>query len=120
MLPYTEHLGKARRNEMFANNLNRQDRTQREWTVIAAFYSAVHYVNAYFAFHNITISDHDSRASQVRKCLREIEVPYGKLAGLGYEARYYNPDVRHADVEARLRDLQSIRQHVESLLARQQ
>ena len=63
----------------------------REWIVIAAFYAAVHYINAYLSERlGIEPLDHTERSDLVARVadLRQVMREYHRLRVAGYEARY--------------------------------
>lgn len=88
------HLATAKRNQGLAHALlSSADIQPRplEWSVVVAFYAAMHYINAYlwekmqYAPHN-----HGERMSAVRTWteLKAVSVSYQRLQDLGYYARY--------------------------------
>lgn len=62
-----------------------------EWAVVAAFYSAVHYVNAYlWEVSRLDPKDHETREKAVQRDsqLRVVASHYSRLSNLGWQARY--------------------------------
>ncbi len=91
------HLARARRNRDVADALigprarSIIDPPPREWAVVAAFYSAVHYVNAYlWEKRRQEPSNHDHRRRLVAQesDLRRMSQSYGRLRALAFLARY--------------------------------
>jgi hypothetical protein len=85
-----------------------------EWAAIAAFYAAVHYVNA-FVWERFGQSpgDHQARRGFVSRTapLNQVLRPYDLLMDLGWQARYAlifrpSPQLRQA-VYARLDDIRA-------------
>ena len=57
----TEFRAKARQNRSIASRLNRDDPAQVSWAIVAFFYAALHFVNAYSARHNTFFASHKHR-----------------------------------------------------------
>jgi hypothetical protein len=85
-----EHLTKARDNQSFAESLLNSTRPEREWGVIARFYSAVHYVEAYLSAHGKGTSTHTDRRVTIRRTaeLSKIEGSFQQLYNQAWNARY--------------------------------
>ncbi len=62
-----------------------------DWAAIAAFYAAVHYVNA-FLWEQLGIApqDHRARRQLVARTspLNRVVAPYDRLTAIGWDARY--------------------------------
>lgn len=84
-----EHLEKAVRNRdiLFKYLLNLIDRCP-EWVTVVAFYSALHFVDAYFAKLGLYYQNHEERNSEVSESLPEIFSAYYRLYDLGFYSRY--------------------------------
>jgi hypothetical protein len=84
-----EHKIKAERNEQFAESLP-SDPIAENWAVVATFYSALHYVEVYFAKYNIEADSHGDRFDQIKADikLRTAFNSYHYLYDLGRVARY--------------------------------
>lgn len=63
----SEHLTKAQANEKFADSLDASVYPNADWALTALFYSAVHYVEAYFATKSIHSVDLRARDSAIRR-----------------------------------------------------
>jgi hypothetical protein len=92
-----EHLETAARNRDIASGLLDPASSIRiqppplEWAVVAAFYSAVHYVNAYlWERQRYEPRDHAARQSAVARVpdLRPASASYTNLRDLAFAARY--------------------------------
>ncbi len=74
-----------------------------DWAAVAAFYAAVHFVNAYlWEKLQQDPGDHQTRTAAIARLadLRAIQAPYAYLTGLGYQARYARRfQVARSDVE---------------------
>src|SRR5665213_19522 len=84
-----EHKTKAERNEQFAESLP-PDPVGESWAVIATFYSALHYMEVYFAKYNLTTDSHGTRFDQIKADvkLRNAFNSYHYLYDLSRIARY--------------------------------
>jgi hypothetical protein len=92
-----EHLARARRNREVADALIGADARRvidppaLEWATVAAFYSAVHYVNAYL-WEKLRHEprNHDERTNMVARAsdLRTVFRSYSRLQDRAYRARY--------------------------------
>jgi hypothetical protein len=95
-----DHIECGLRNETFARWILalEQDRPDQstEWGVVAAFYAAVHLVNAYLQeVHQFDPRNHHQRQSYVRRdpVLAAVQAEYRSLADMGWAARY-DPSAR--------------------------
>jgi hypothetical protein len=97
-----EHLLRAQRNEEFAASLDLNDPIRENWAVVACFYSALHYVQAYFVKYKIECHKHEQREVEIKRDarLRPAFVSYKWLYTVSRTARYHcsalpaNHDVR--------------------------
>lgn len=90
----TRHLQTAERNRGVAESLvasSDGSSVSAEWSAVAAFYSAVHLVNAYL-WERLGIEPHDhlerTRFVAVAADLRECRASYQRLRSLAFQARY--------------------------------
>lgn len=94
MKPKTwEHLGAAGRHRDVAIALSQRPPAPAavEWVVIVAFYSAVHYVNAYlWEIYDFDPQSHEDRSLAVHRdaTLVSLAIAYDQLRGWGFSARY--------------------------------
>ena len=128
MRPRTrDHLDKAARNRRIAIALLDPATTlgvqppPLDWAVVALFYAAVHYVNAYlWQTRGFASADHRGRQRAVLTApeLRSTAASYLRLRGLADAARYH-PRFRpsRSDVEEALRnDLRAVERTIRALL----
>src|SRR5260370_32852291 len=83
----SEHQIKASHNRAFLNSIT--DPAFCDWMAVAAFYTAVHLVEALFALQGQHSKDHRGRNRAVRSKLRPIHKHYRSLYNLSMVARYY-------------------------------
>jgi hypothetical protein len=93
LLTKAEHLRKATDNEAL---VSQQDLTHGicvDWSVTFLFYSAVHYVGAYFAVRGLAHRMHKTRNSAIGRdrVLREVYNDYRELQDFSRDARYERP-----------------------------
>ena len=86
-----EHRTKAQRNEDFAASLNLRDPTCENWAVVAAFYSALHYVESYLGKYRVRAGKHELRFHEILEDprLKPAYTSYKYLYELSRTARYY-------------------------------
>lgn len=84
------HLTRAEQNEQFARTLNLDDSFYTDWAIAILFYSALHYIDAYFALTHVHPRDHDKRDAAIEKngTLTEIYRDYRRLKDVSEDARY--------------------------------
>jgi hypothetical protein len=86
---HSEHREKAEHNEFLVSTL---DNPFWDWKISAMFYSALHYVESYFAVkkivHPIPKPNHSSRLPLVKKHLFTIYKDYQDLYNDSRDARY--------------------------------
>ncbi len=113
----TDHVAKADGNAEFALSLPLNTQPNIDWALVALFYAALHYIEAYLApAHHLR--SHEARDNYVGRDanLKSIYVEYGELKYYGFNARYgvfgFTPkDVTdHAAVA-----FSAIKAHVQSL-----
>lgn len=86
------------------------------WICVVAFYSALHYVDAYLLKkHGKRNANHENRNSDVSNFLRDIEVEYMSLYNHGKATRYDKmrnlPEVGDANYAVE-KDLERIREYL--------
>jgi hypothetical protein len=116
----SQHLGKADHHRDVARALIGQLAPQisqplpTDWALVAGFYSAVHYVNAYvWETHGYDPGSHPNRTALVgaEPALRTASIAYRRLQDWAYRARYdpgFEPTMQIAE-NAILRDLEAVR-----------
>jgi uncharacterized protein (UPF0332 family) len=122
-----QHLDRAARNQAVAEALADAPTSLGlrpppfDWAVVAAFYAAVHYVNAYlWERYGVEPRTHAERARVVATDpnLKQIFVYYDHLSDLGFHARYTRTfRVSRADVQHALHtDLERVARAILTLL----
>ena len=96
-----------------------------DWIIIAAFYQALHWVDAFFALDNYHPGAHNRRKNAIFRYedLRLIRDSYTKLYDASIDARYEPETFKDApdEVEALLEeDLASIVTHINALIDQSQ
>lgn len=111
-----EHTTKAQRNESFAASLNFTDATQEMWAVTAVFYSALHYVQAYFVRGGAgdDCKKHAVRFTEIKRDrkLRAISVQYEYLYSLSLLSRYYLKGLPDRPYEVAKANLEAVKKQV--------
>lgn len=110
-----EHLWQARHNDALIAHLQQEpDNPYQDWCVTAAFYSAVHLVEAYLATRQRHSADHAERDFVIRyeSSLSPIRNSYRRLKNASIVARY-GTGWRGQNVGDLLRDLEQIRSHLD-------
>jgi hypothetical protein len=115
-----EHLEIARRNKrLVATHLLGLAEDFPEWVSIACFYSALHFVEAYFAQCGMNFVHHDERNQHVSILLPNISSPYLRLYEFSKSSRYESimdhptPDEARGLAET---ELVEVEEHVLALL----
>ena len=113
----TEHINKADGNEAFAASLPMKTNAQIDWALIARFYAAVHYVEAYLA-PTQHLTDHHKREKLVGldANLRKIYSEYNDLKYYGFTARYQMVVFTRADVALSSTQFAKLKAHIQKLL----
>jgi hypothetical protein len=90
MLRDDQHRTKAERNEQFAESLDKSDPIRENWAVVAAFYSALHYVEQFFVKHGKPCANHEERNDQFKgdARIKRAYPSYKYLSDLSHDARY--------------------------------
>ena len=85
-----QHRTRAERNEQFAEELDKSDPLKENWAVVAAFYSALHYIEQFFVKFGTPCSDHTDRDEKLKgdARIRPAYENYKYLYSLGHTARY--------------------------------
>jgi len=89
MANLSEHIRKARNNEVFATTFWPARSRYADWAITVYFYAAVHFVEAYFATIEIHCNNHGQRNQEVAKRFpRRIASHYLRLYRESRRARY--------------------------------
>ncbi|MGH9621858.1 MAG: hypothetical protein ACRD45_19395 [Bryobacteraceae bacterium] len=85
-----EHIAKAKGNEAFASEIQLTKQPNIDWALVAIFYAAVHYVEAYFSLSGTHLRSHTTRDSYIGRDLdlKPIFREYSNLKYYAYNARY--------------------------------
>ena len=82
-----QHLSQAESNERFADSIAALPTRFPDWEIIAWFYSALHYADAFLATQGIHPRSHDSRIASIKLYMGAWE-DYQHLYRLSLGARY--------------------------------
>ena len=90
MLKVKESLAKAERNKNFiSQKLVYMIDTYSDWITVVAFYSALHFVDAYLLkHHGIQREHHEERERDVAIYMADIYPAYKRLFEMGFRGRY--------------------------------
>ncbi|HEX7360918.1 MAG TPA: hypothetical protein VF283_10540 [Bryobacteraceae bacterium] len=85
-----EHIAKAEGNEAFASEMPLTRQPNIDWALVAIFYAAVHYVEAYFSLSGTHLRSHTTRDRYVGRDpkLKPVFREYSNLKYYAYNARY--------------------------------
>ncbi len=113
----------AERNRNLATELSstQMQTPPFDWAVVIAFYSAVHYLNAYLweRDNRYDPGNHKNRGAKVRTLpdLQPIRRQYRRLNGLAYDVRYVETyRLNRATAQSALTDLRDIEVQIRPLL----
>lgn len=84
----SQHLRQATHNEKFFDDFDLTHSEFTDWAVVVLFYSALHYVEAFFAQHKIHCNTHAQRDPEINKRLSGLYIEYSDLKNDAVEARY--------------------------------
>ena len=110
-----EHLKKAHHNEAFIESFEVADTPFLDWIVTAAFYAAVHYIEAYLASHDSHSQHHRARDSELVRDpgLKQIHSVYRQLKDDSTNARYVDLKFKPEEITDQVFPrLQVIRKHI--------
>ena len=115
-----ENLAKAQRNrKILLNYLLKLVAECPEWIAVVAFYSALHFVDAYYAKMGMRFQRHEDRNKEVADSLPSIFESYYKLYDISVNSRYGcvkdNPTAGEAK-DLVDNDLPVVAQFIESLI----
>lgn len=113
-----QHITKADGNAAFALSLPLDNQPQIDWALVALFYAAMHYVEAYLA-PAVHLKSHEARDTYISReaHLRLIFKEYAHLKYFGFNARYEVYGFRARDVEDEAaKDFETIKTHIATKL----
>ncbi len=86
-----EHIQVAQDNEQFVGGLNLSGGPTRGWASTAAFYAALHYVEAFFSTRSKHSADHRTRDNNMVQHTETMQVynQFCELKNISTRARYY-------------------------------
>lgn len=115
-----EYFQKAEENRSLSRKLSREVPVQRTWALVVAFYSAVHYVNAYAAKYNFDFQGHKARNQEIEQnpVFDSVRDDWGSLSEFGWNARYTCRTYSHADYDECRDALERFRSALEPLIQR--
>lgn len=95
-----EHLKKAQHNETFVKSFDLDSTPFIDWAITGLFYSALHYMEAYFAKQGAHSPDHRTRDSNIHRDgnLRSLFFAYSDLKNFSVNARYTPKQFKASDV----------------------
>ena len=114
------HLVKAGRFETFLGAMAAIELQHPEWTVIAHFYTVLHYVDGFYATRGLTVIGGHRRRRQLLRTFdetRAIENAYRLLEKASQDARYEGTPFNSSDVERSRRLYSEIRAAMRRILA---
>jgi hypothetical protein len=114
-----EHVQKADGDANFALALPLTSQPNIDWALIALFYAAMHYIEAYMATKGQHLRSHETRDKMVARDsnLRKIFKEYADLKYYGYVARYEPYQFKATDVTSSAApQFQTLKTHIASLL----
>jgi len=114
-----QHWQKADRNLDFAKRLKPPDLVSVEWTIVAAFYASVHYIEEYLVSKGTGSEGHAERRGEIdnSRDLRPIRGTYRSLFDECWRVRY-DPfaTLSTGDADIAIKDAERIRDHLKALL----
>jgi hypothetical protein len=112
------HIIRARQNEAFARTLNLEDSLKVDWAITILFYSALHYVDAYFAIKPLHPPNHEQRDAAIARnpSLDPIWPDYRRLKDRSEAARYEIANFHKSDFAAIDQKFLKIKAHLISKL----
>lgn len=115
----TQHAQKAQRNQEFSEKIGELSSPYYEWQVTVIFYTALHYLQAYFSDKTKYYPQtHEERDGLILKTtpLTPIYDNYRELKQLSLRCRYMCWSTNEHDVTIAKKNLATIRSHIEKLL----
>lgn len=114
------HLRKASHNLRFVKTLNIANTKYLDWAIVVLFYTACHYVDAYFATQGLLeFRNHGQRNAKVEELLPEnIAGYYLTLYQAGHDARYQPYQAFNVSdvIEYEVENLHQIEEYILALL----
>lgn len=111
-----QHVSQAGRNREFSNFLQTDGTFAADWQVVALFYAALHYVDAYLATVGEHPTSHQERINHFDANLRPISSRYQVLQAYSRRARYDCKRYGSPQIRQLRNHLDAIESHVRSIL----
>lgn len=113
-----EDLGKAEENERFLSSIDVRDSCGKGWALVVCFYSALHYIEAYFATKSRHSPNHQIRDSEIRRDRNTLPIAdsYSELKTFSMDARYDVVSFPASDVTDARHHLAQIKAHILALV----
>ena len=119
-----QHISKSQIAEDAQITLEADSKDHSDWVVTTAFYCALHWIEAFFAFQNYPPhqhNNHNRRNNAISKFadLRPIRQHYKRLSDASWEARYTKKNFNNepAEVKALVQtDLPAVVAHINGLI----
>ena len=114
-----DHLEKAKHNESFVASFDLDSTPFLDWAITGMFYSALHYVEAYFAKQGYHSALHRTRDSTIQRDgnIRYLFYAYSELKNFSINARYSLKKFKASDVRLTLQPhLDSVKKTIIPLL----
>lgn len=85
------HVSKAAHNEEFWNFITNEHEKYSDWAVVSIFYSAMHFIDAFFGKKGKHLKSHDMADKEIAqdKELRSIYTDYRTLKDYRWKASYW-------------------------------
>jgi hypothetical protein len=113
----SEHLKKAEHNEGFYLSFDLITTLYLDWIVTGIFYSALHYIESYFATQNKHSLNHGERNDNIKNdpnLGREIYIRYRDLKDDSHNGRYLTNAFTPGEIEQYIiPNLYSIKEHLQ-------
>jgi hypothetical protein len=113
-----EHLRKAEKNKSFAQSIKTENATNIGWALVVAFYSALHFVDAFAVKYNTHFNSHTQRNAEVQRNpqLAPLRDDYMDLFTLGWNARYTMQNYSSSEYEQGMASLKVVEDSIRGLL----
>lgn len=113
-----DHLRRAEQNETFARSLNLDENFNVDWAITLLFYSALHYIDAYFAQKSFHPPNHLGRDAAIgnNPVLDFIYRDYRRLKHRSEKARYEIANFHRSQFPSADQRFQRVKDHVLSKL----
>lgn len=113
-----QHIKMAGLNEQFGEEVLSLEKRFNSWAVVAFFYSALHWVDAYLATLGYHPPRHVERNDRLRResILRKIRSDYRHLKTDSVDARYNIRSFRDSEIQLVRGYLETIKAHIQGKL----